>query len=106
MAMRHGTKPLSRTIVSDRLIPMPYFFYLARCRDRSLYAGYCKNLEERERQHNDGAGAKYTRSRRPVHIVYSEHYATRSEAMRRESHIKQWSKEQKERLVEEATISH
>ena len=50
---------------------MPHFFYLARCSDESLYAGTCINLEARERKHNDGTGAKYTRSRRPVRIEHS-----------------------------------
>ncbi len=78
---------------------MPYHFYLARCSNNSLYAGYCANLEDREAKHNNGTGAKYTRAHGPVKIVYSESFETRSEAMKREAEIKKWKKEEKERLI-------
>ena len=77
---------------------MPHYLYLARCSDHSLYTGTCLDLSEREAKHNDGTGAKYTRSRRPVKIVYHEEYATLSEARRREAEVKRWSKEKKEQL--------
>ena len=77
---------------------MPHYLYLARCNDDSLYTGTCLDLSEREAKHNDGTGAKYTRSRRPVKIVYHEEYATLSEARRREAEVKRWSKEKKEQL--------
>lgn len=76
-----------------------FHIYLARCSDDSLYAGYCRDIAEREKTHNDGTGAKYTRSRRPVQIVYSEEYATRSEAMKREAEIKGMSRGEKEDLI-------
>ncbi|PIP65502.1 hypothetical protein COU79_03650 [Candidatus Peregrinibacteria bacterium CG10_big_fil_rev_8_21_14_0_10_54_7] len=79
---------------------MSYYIYLLRCQDGSLYAGSCKDLHERERIHNTGKGAKYTRSRLPVHIVYSEEYATRSEALKREAEVKRLSKESKEHLTQ------
>jgi putative endonuclease len=79
---------------------MSYFFYLARCSDNSLYAGICKDLNEREKKHNNGSGAKYTRSRLPVHFVHTETYATKSDAMKREAEVKKWKKEDKERLSE------
>jgi len=75
------------------------YFYLARCSDQSLYAGTCINLKKREERHNDGTGAKYTRSRRPVHIIYFESFETLVEARRREVQIKKWSKIKKENLV-------
>lgn len=78
---------------------MPHFFYLARCSDESLYAGTCVNLEEREAKHNAGTGAKYTRSRLPVKIVYHEEFETLSEARKREAEIKKWPKEKKEELT-------
>lgn len=80
---------------------MPYFFYFARCADASLYAGICSDLKARETKHNEGTGAKYTRSRRPVRIVYYEEYATRSEALRREAQVKTWSKAEKEQWVKD-----
>lgn len=79
---------------------MPYFFYLARCSDDSLYAGICKDLKEREKKHNDGSGAKYTRSRLPIRFVHTETYATKSDAMKREAEVKTWKKEEKEGLIE------
>ncbi len=78
---------------------MPHFFYLARCADESLYAGTCVDLAKREQKHNDGTGAKYTRGRRPVRIVYNEKYESVSEARRREAEVKKWSKERKEELI-------
>lgn len=81
---------------------MPFHVYLARCADGSLYAGFCADLAARETAHNAGKGAKYTRSRLPVKIVYSEECATRSDALKREYAVKSLSKEEKERLVSEA----
>ena len=78
---------------------MPYYFYFARCSDNSLYSGSCIDLQKREIKHNEGKGAKYTRSRRPVKIVYHEQFATLTEARRREAQIKTWSKIKKERLA-------
>ncbi len=79
---------------------MPHFFYLARCDDGSLYAGTCVDLAKLEQKHNSGSGAKYTRSRRPVRIVYNEEHESLSEARRREAEVKKWSKERKEELLD------
>jgi putative endonuclease len=78
---------------------VPFYFYLARCSDGSLYSGTCIDIKARERKHNEGKGAKYTRSRLPVKIVYHEEFTTLSEARRREAEVKQWSKQEKERLA-------
>ncbi|MBT7007161.1 GIY-YIG nuclease family protein [Candidatus Falkowbacteria bacterium] len=78
---------------------MSYYTYLARCNDNSLYTGYCVDILKREKKHNKGEGAKYTRQRRPVKIVYFEEYESRSEAMKREIQIKGWIKEKKENLI-------
>lgn len=78
---------------------MPHYFYLARCADRSLYAGTCMNLMEREAKHNDGTGAKYTRSRRPIKFIYHEKFTTLGEARKREAEVKRWKKRVKEKLV-------
>lgn len=85
--------------VSTICILMPYYFYLARCADDSLYCGSCKDLAVREATHNAGKGARYTRSRRPVHMVYSEEFSTLIQAMRREAQVKTWSKIKKENLA-------
>ncbi|MDD5470016.1 MAG: GIY-YIG nuclease family protein [Candidatus Peribacteraceae bacterium] len=76
------------------------FFYLARCSDNSLYSGSCKDLAQREAAHNAGKGAKYTRSRLPVRIVYHEKFPTLADAMRREAQVKRMKKEEKERLLQ------
>lgn len=76
-----------------------YYTYLARCKDGSLYCGFTDNLEKREKVHNEGKGAKYTRSRLPVKIVYSESFETKSEALKRELSIKKLTKVKKEELI-------
>lgn len=76
-----------------------YYAYLLRCADGSLYAGCTKDPEKRLRTHNSGKGAKYTRSRLPVYMVYCEAFATKSEAMRREAQYKRMPKGDKESLV-------
>ena len=77
-----------------------WFFYILRCRDNSLYSGITNNLEARVREHNRGTGAKYTYTRRPVILVYSEKYSNASAAREREEQIKGWSKIKKENLIE------
>lgn len=78
---------------------MLHYFYLARCSDDSLYAGTCIDLQDREAKHNDGVGAKYTRSRRPIKIIYHEEYETLSEARKREAEVKKLSRKEKEELA-------
>ena len=75
------------------------YTYLVQCADGTLYCGWTNHLEERVKAHNSGKGAKYTRSRLPVAIVYYEEFDTKEEAMRREAAIKKLSKEKKELLV-------
>jgi putative endonuclease len=78
---------------------MKYFTYIARCNDNSLYTGSCNNLKNRELRHNKGQGARYTRARLPIKIVYFEKFDTLTDAMRRESQIKGWTKIKKENLI-------
>ena len=75
------------------------YTYMVRCADRSLYTGWTVDLEKRVAAHNSGQGAKYTKSRRPVVLVYYEVFENRQDAMRREYAIKQLTKKEKERLV-------
>ncbi len=66
-----------------------YFTYIVRCKDASLYTGCTTNLERRVAEHNSSKrGARYTKVRRPVELVYSEKFESRSEAQRRESELK------------------
>ena len=73
--------------------------YLLRCRDGSLYAGWTNALAARVKAHNAGVGAKYTRSRRPVELVYYESFETREEAMSREWHLKRLTRQEKLALI-------
>ena len=76
------------------------YCYMLRCADGSLYTGWTNDLARRLRAHELGRGAKYTRSRRPVTLVYAEECATKEAAMSREWHLKRLTKEEKEALVE------
>ena len=60
-----------------------HFVYIVKCNDGSLYTGYAKDVEARVAKHNDGKGAKYTKIRRPVELVYQEMYETKSDALKR-----------------------
>ena len=73
--------------------------YLLRCADGTLYCGWTTDMDARLKAHNAGTGAKYTRSRRPVELVYTETYADRHEALSREWHIKRMTRAEKEQLV-------
>jgi DNA-3-methyladenine glycosylase II len=73
--------------------------YIVRCADGTLYTGWTNDLARRVQAHNGGTGAKYTRSRLPVQLVYFEEYEDRGEARRREYAIKQLSRREKERLI-------
>ncbi len=72
---------------------------MVQCCDKSLYAGITNDVEARVAQHNKGKGAKYTRSRCPVELVYTEWADNKSDALRREFQIKQMTPTQKRRLV-------
>ena len=76
------------------------YTYLLRCADDSLYCGWTTDLKKREAAHNAGTGSRYTRSRRPVRMVWWEEHATKEEAMRREFHIKRMTREEKLALAE------
>jgi putative endonuclease len=72
-----------------------HYVYIVKCSDNTYYTGYTNNLKRRIKQHNDGNGAKYTKGRRPVTLVYSEKYKSKSKAMKREYNIKQMSRNKK-----------
>ena len=76
------------------------YVYILRCGDGSLYTGWTNHLEERVAAHQAGRGAKYTRGRGPVELVYWECFSTREEAMRREYAIKRLSRADKLKLIE------
>lgn len=76
-----------------------FYTYILLCQDSTLYTGYTKNLEHRLQMHNNGKGAKYTRGRRPVTLLYYETHKTQREALRREYAIKQLSRKKKWELI-------
>ena len=73
--------------------------YMIRCKDGSLYTGWTNNLEKRFRNHCEGKGAKYTRGRGPLELVYYEVFEDKKDAMKREYAIKQLKKSEKEKLI-------
>lgn len=85
-----------------------HFIYILQCADNTLYTGYTTDIEKRMIEHNGegstkaarSAGAKYTRGRRPVELVYQESFTTRSEALQREYAIKQLSRLEKQQMVD------
>ncbi|MBS6159758.1 MAG: GIY-YIG nuclease family protein [Firmicutes bacterium] len=77
------------------------YTYMLKCRDGSLYTGWTTDLDKRVTCHNEGKGAKYTRARRPVELVYFEQFKTKEEAMRRECEIKKLSRKKKEELIKQ-----
>jgi predicted GIY-YIG superfamily endonuclease len=80
------------------------YTYIVRCSDGSLYTGWTNDLEKRIKAHNEGKGAKYTKSRRPVELVYYEAFEKKEEAMSREWAIKQMSREEKKGLLKAAPV--
>ena len=75
------------------------FVYILRCSDDTLYCGWTNDIDKRMKAHNEGKGAKYTRSRLPVRLVYSESFETKEEAMSRECGIKRMTRKEKLRLI-------
>ncbi len=82
------------------IIMEKHYAYILHCADDTYYCGYTTDISAREKAHNSGKGAKYTRARRPVKMEYSEEFATKSEAMRRECELKKLSHAQKKELCE------
>ncbi len=78
---------------------MSNIVYIVECADGTLYTGWTKDVEARIASHNSGAGAKYTRGRLPVRLLYSETYSTKGEALKREHEIKKLSRLRKLELV-------
>ncbi|MFB6122098.1 MAG: GIY-YIG nuclease family protein [Haloferacaceae archaeon] len=77
-----------------------HYVYVVECRDGTYYTGYTTDVERRVAEHDAGEGAKYTRGRTPVELVYTESFESKSAAMSREHEIKSLSRGDKERLVD------
>ena len=81
------------------MTPAGWHVYILECADGSLYTGIARNLDTRIAAHNHGTGAKYTRGRGPVKLLYQEPAADRSTALRREALLKQLSRAEKLQLI-------
>ena len=75
------------------------FVYIIKCSDNTLYTGYTTDITRRVKEHNEGKGAKYTRGRTPVELVYYEKKENKSSALKREYEIKQLTRKEKEDLI-------
>ena len=85
---------------------MKYFVYILECADGTYYCGITNDLNKRVRSHNgDSVGAKYTRGRRPVKLVYSETLKDKSTALKREIEIKALSRTMKKALIHESSMN-
>ena len=80
------------------------YTYIVKCSDKTFYTGWTNDLEKRIEMHNSGKGAKYTKARLPVELVYYEAFDTKEEAMSRELHIKRLSRSEKQKLIEAADL--
>lgn len=78
---------------------MKFYVYIVECIDKTYYTGYSNDVERRVEKHNSGKGAKYTKTRRPVKLIYKEECLDKSSAMKREYQIKQLNRKQKESLI-------
>ncbi|MFH1235159.1 MAG: methyltransferase domain-containing protein [Candidatus Diapherotrites archaeon] len=94
-----GQKRSFFTLAGKKPEAQAFHVYLAECRDGSLYCGWTDNLQKRIKAHNSGKGAKYTRAKKPVRLVYSEEFTGKPAAMRREFEIKKMARKEKERLA-------
>ena len=74
--------------------------FILKCNDNSLYTGWTNDITHRLKMHNEGKGAKYTRGRGPVELVYLEEFETKQEAMSREAKIKRLTRKEKLLLIE------
>lgn len=77
-----------------------HFVYLVQCGDTTYYTGYTTDVTRRVAEHNAGRGARYTRSRRPVELVYTERWPTRSDALKREAALRKLPRRVKQQLAE------
>lgn len=84
---------------------MAYWLYILRCGDGSLYTGTTDDVERRLKAHREGKGAKYTRGRGPLEVVYREELPDKSAALKREWAVKRLSREEKLRLIENGTAA-
>ena len=78
---------------------MPFYFYILKCKDHTLYSGSAKDWKDREQKHNSGQGSAYVQSRGGGKIVYFEKFRSWGKTLRREAEVKKWSRLKKLRLI-------
>ena len=76
-----------------------HYAYMLRCKDNTIYSGYAVDVYKRLAVHNSGKGAKYTRARLPVELIYYEEFENKSDALRREREFKKYTHKQKEQIA-------
>lgn len=89
----------SRSSMAQTRSKRSFWVYIVRCADGTLYTGYALDPEERIARHNAGKGAKYTAGRRPVTLVFTQRFRSRTRALQREYELKQWTRAEKEALL-------
>ena len=80
------------------------YVYIIECKDNTYYTGWTTNLERRIKAHNNGNGAKYTKARRPVKLIYYEEFPDKNQALKRKYAIKQLTRKQKELLIKDFSL--
>jgi putative endonuclease len=77
-----------------------WFIYILLCKDGSYYTGSTNDVEKRFKDHLEGRGARYTKSHKPIEVIYREEFKSKSVALKREAELKKWSKAKKVKLVQ------
>ena len=98
-------KGMKDTTIKKNRIKEQNYTYIVQCSDGTYYTGWTNNLAKRIDTHNRGKGAKYTRSRAPVQLVYVESFETKEEAMSREYRIKKMSRKEKEEMIRTSNLN-
>ncbi len=83
-----------------------HFLYILECGDGTYYTGYTNDLTKRLQKHEEGKGAKYTRGRGPLKLVFQKAFSTKQEAMRMEFAVKKLNRAEKERMIKEGSVSY
>lgn len=102
--MASVAEPESKDQFLKKLENIMYFVYMLLCQDGSYYIGSSNNVEKRLKDHLNGKGGKYTKSHKPLKLVYQEALGNKSEALKREFQLKQWSRVRKEILAQSVTF--
>lgn len=86
----------------DKMYKSNHYVYIVQCSDGTLYTGWTTDIQSRMKAHNSNTGAKYTRGRGPVHLLYSEFFETKNEALKREKQIQKMTRPKKLELINQA----